>query len=170
MIERESEKKPVSPVPYSRHVVLQMGLLSLLIPQHQVLLLEPAFDVQHRQEEKRDWLTVAGVRSPVYCLSEKLQPLPEVPADRHICVLLDSGDEKFGLVCNQVFLFEPGDLDIRPLPACMYMPNTPLRGLVLHEAKVLCVASAHDVLACIALEAASDNVGKPAIEFQRSLV
>ena len=128
-----------------------MGQLGLLIPQHQVQVLEPAFDVQRSNGEDVGWITVAGVRCPVYCLSENLQPIREVPTDRHICVLLDIEGGKFGLLCNQVFMFEQTKLDIKPLPECMHVPNVPLQGLVLHGEKVLCVTSAHALSACLEL-------------------
>jgi hypothetical protein len=162
MIGKQSDEARFKPLTTGRYVVLNMGQLSLLIPQHQVRILEPAFDVQRLKEDDVGWLTVAGVRSPVYCLSEQLQPISEVPADRHICVLLDIGGEKFGLLCNQVFMFEQAELDIMRLPECMQVPDTPLRGLVLYDEKVLCMTSAHDLLACLEVNKASVGYQKPA--------
>lgn len=131
------------------YAVLQMGRLGLLIPQHQVHTLEPSIDVQRMQGEGFGWLTLAGVRSPVYCLSEDLRSITEVPPDRHICVLLITHENKFGLLCTQVALFEPFELDIVPVPECMRMTNLPLRGLVIHGDRLLYLSSAQQLLDCL---------------------
>ena len=133
----------------AQYAVLSIGRLGRLIPQYQIHALEPVFDVQRSKGGELGWITVAGVRSPVYCLSENLQPIREVSADRHICVLLDMGGGLFGVLCDQVAMLEQAELEIKPLPACIHTPDTPLRGLVLHDKKVLCVTSADDLLACL---------------------
>ena len=149
MIGKRPDETRFEPAASGRYAMLTMDELGLLIPQHQVHTLEPAFDVQRSEGEDADWIDVAGARSLVYCLSENLQPIREVPAGRHICVLLESGGDLFGVLCDQVVMLEQAELDILPLPECMHAPDTPLRGLVLHGEKVLCVSSADDLLACL---------------------
>jgi hypothetical protein len=78
-----------------------------------------------------------------------LKPTREVPAGRHVCVLLDVGTQLFGVLCDQVVMLDQAGLDIRPLQGCMRTPGTPLHGLVLHGERVLCVTSADDLLACV---------------------
>ena len=137
------------------YAVLVMDGLELLIPQNQVHALEPGFDVQHPDAGGVGWITVAGTRSPVYCLSRDLQPLREAPASRHICALLDSGAGLFGVLCDEVTMFEQAAHEITPLPACMGSADMPLQGLMLHGEQVLCVGSADDLLACL------DNAREP---------
>lgn len=141
-----------------RYAIMQLGRLSLLIPQHQVHTLEPMNEVQPTQGEGVGWLEIGGERSPVYCLSEDLQPIPMIPADRSICVVLDSDSKPFGLLCNQVSLFKANDLDIKPLPECMCTRNTPLRGLVLYDDKILCITYAHDLLVCLNVSAQTSTL------------
>lgn len=143
-----------------RYVFLSIGQLGLLIPQHQVHALEPSFDVQRSKGgDATGWISVTGASSPVYCLSENLQLIHEIPTDRNICVLLDIGDGLFGILCDQVVMLTQAELEIRPLPACMQGPDTPLRGLVLYGEKVLCVTSADDLQACLGVK--PEVVGKP---------
>ena len=147
------------PAATGRYTVLSIGQLDLLIPQHQVHALEPAIDVQRSNGEATGWITIAGARANVYCLSENLLPMQEVPTDRHICVLLDIGCGLFGILCDQVIMFEQTELDIKPLPECMCVQDTPILGLVLHDEKVLCVSSAEDLQACVSEEQAP--LGEP---------
>lgn len=138
-----------------RYAVLTMDNLGLLIPQHQLHALEPGFDVQRAEGDDLGWIAVAGAgagagaRCPVYCLSEDLKPIREVPAGRRICVLLEIGAGLFGVLCDQVVMLDPAGIEILPLPDCMRTPNTPLQGLVLHGGRVSCVTSAQDLLACV---------------------
>ena len=145
-----------------RYAVLTMDNLALLIPQHQVHALEPAFDVRRSEGDDLGWIAVAGARSPVHCLSEDMQPTREVPAGRHICVLLDTGDGLFGVLCDQVVMLDQAGLEILPLPGCMRTPSTPLHGLVLHGERVLCVTSAQDLLACAGETGQPDADSAPA--------
>lgn len=135
--------------PIERYVVVQMGDSDLLIPQQQTHSLEPSIDVMRSQAEGVGWFTLDGNRSPVYCLSDDLQPTTEVPADRRICVLLNIDGEKFGLLCTNVALFEQTDPHVEPVPECMRIPDLPIRGLVVHGEKILYVTSAQDLLSCL---------------------
>jgi len=137
------------PMTTGRYAVLTMDHLGLLIPQHQVHALEPGFDVQRSQGDGVDWIAVGGAPSPVYCLSADLMPIREVPAGRHICVLLDTGTRLFGVLCDQVVMLDQAGLEMLPLQGCMRTPGTPLHGLVLHGERVLCVTAADDLLACV---------------------
>jgi hypothetical protein len=143
-VETASESLPVQ-----RYVVVQMGRLGLLIPQHQTHSLEPSMDVTRSQTEGFGWFSQHRTRSPVYCLSEDLQPITEVPDDRRICVLLNIDAERFGLLCSQVALFEPIESKVEPVPECMRRPKQPIRGLVVHGERVLYVTSAQDLLSCL---------------------
>ncbi len=162
MIVGPPDQAAAEPMAIGRYAVLTMDELALLIPQHQVHALEPAFDVQRSEGEDAGSIAVAGASWPVYCLSKDLRPIREVPADRHICVLLESGAGLLGVLCDQVVMIEQMGLDILPLPRCMRTPGTPLQGLVLHAERVLCVTSADDLLGCIGLQqGTADEPGPP---------
>ena len=157
------EEARFGPVTTGRYAVLTMDNLDLLIPQHQVHALEPGVDVRRSEGEEVGWIAVAGSPSPVYCLSEDLRPLREVPAGRRICVLLDLGPRLFGVLCDQVVMLDRAGIEVLPLPACMRTPGTPLQGLVLQGERVLCVTSAQDLLACVGRQDL-DEPQQPAFE------
>ncbi len=149
MIRVTPEQNASAPISIGHYALLSMDRLALLIPQHQVRSLEPALDVQRTQARDAAWISTAGVNWPVYCLSEDLWPNLEVPANRHICALLQSGAGLLGVLCDQVATLERTELDILPLPHCMRTQDTPLLGLVLHAGRVLCVSSANHLLNCV---------------------
>ncbi len=148
-------------VAVARYAVLTIDERALLIPQQQLHALEPAFDVQRSEAGDAGWIAVAGVNWPVYCLSEDLRPIREAPADRHFCVLLESGAGLLGVLCDQVVMLEQMELEILPLPRCMRTAGTPLQGLVLHSERVLCVTSADDLLDCVGLRRGPTDESDP---------
>ena len=148
MIGEHTDQDRINSSKRGRFTVLDLDRLSLLVPQHQVQALEPAFDVQFSGTGV-GWISVSGTRSPVYCLSNDLQTTRAVPTDYPICVLLNADDNRFGLLCKQVQMVEESEADISPLPECMRTAENPLWGLLQQGEKVLCATSAHDLLACL---------------------
>jgi len=140
------------PAADGRFVLMSIDELTLLVPQRHVHALEPAFDVRRSAGEEVARITVADATWPVYCLSMDLRPLSDVPGGRHVCVLMESGSGLFGLLCDRAALVEGGGLEIRPLPACMRTPHTPLRALALQGDQVCCISSAKALI---------DFVGEP---------
>ncbi len=106
----------------------------------------------------------------MYGLSKGLGPLHTPPANRPVCVLLESDRELFGVLCNQVTLFEQTEPDITPLPKCMQTPGTPLRGLALDHGQILCVGSADSLLACLGDQFETAEASRPAQQPDEGLV
>ncbi len=122
------------------YALLSIDALSLLLPQRQIELLEPALEVRY-EEEPFGWIEVSGKEpSPVYCFSQQLALLHPAPAHRRICVLLDAPKGPFGILCDQVMLM--GSLSSVPLPPAMRVPDTPILGLAHQEQQVFCISSA----------------------------
>ena len=122
-------------VEYAR---LAIDGLSLLLPQHQIALLEPALDVY--TGEKFGWIEVEGEPLPVYCFSQQLSLLHPHPAQRRICALLNGSEGLFGVLCDELDLM--GSLNSVPLPPAMRLPDTPILGLAHREQQVFCISSA----------------------------
>jgi CheW-like domain len=150
MIGSPRDTVPPRPAPQERYVIVTLGELRLLLPQHQIYTLEAALDVERPEgEEQRGWISIDGASWPVYCLSADLRPLREVPPARRICLLLRIDDSLLGLLCDGVTLYGgQGEPRILPLPGCMQAPNTPLRGLALQGEEVLCLTCAEELRAC----------------------
>jgi hypothetical protein len=102
------------------------------LPQAEIQSLESLTDIdpEVRIPHSVGAVAFAGEWWPVYCLSGELRILPHMPDSRRACPLLDNGADRFGLVCDQV-----ETLTVAPrllaLPACMALPDSPIRALVL---------------------------------------
>ena len=150
------------PMMVDRYALLTIDQLSLLIPRQQVRAIKQAIEVQCSVEDEKCWITFAGVNWPVYSVSEDLQPIHQLPAVRRNCVLLESGAGLLGLLCDQVNMLEQMELEILPLPRCMRTQDTPLHGLVLHDARVLCAITAANLLMCVDQQACpADQLSSP---------
>ena len=132
-----------------RYTVLYLDELALVVPQHEVRTLEPAFDVTHPEGGEVGSIAVAGTNWPVYCLSEDLRPIRVAPAERRICVLLESSAGLLGVLCDEVVMLEQDEWQTLPLPECMHTPDTPIGGMLLQGDRALCVTSVAGLLACI---------------------
>ena len=132
--------------PYS---VLRLDFLVLLVPQHDVRTLEPAADVDMAEPPQNGvgWIHLGNQRYPVFCFSEQLKRLDEVPATRRICAVLAAGEGAFGLLCSDVSLLRLPDVRLSPMPEAMILPGRPIQGLVLHEDRVMCLSSAARLIA-----------------------
>lgn len=122
------------------YVVLRFDGLRLLLPQEEVASLEP--------EEEADMSTphpgaVGEYQAhAVFALSERLDEFLERDG-RPICALLDLPDgDYYGVLCSEVTLLPAGGLEIKPVPAVMQEAGSPLLGIALDDAGVLCITSA----------------------------
>jgi len=133
---------------------LVMGERDLLLPQHEVLSLEPIQDLESAKADGNNQvgcITLKGQQVPIYCLSQDLRPIKEIPEDHRLCVLLqDQHGVSFGILCNDVVTMESARFRVIPLPECMRLPGTPIRALVLDGEQVLCISSSNNLTALIA--------------------
>jgi hypothetical protein len=103
-----------------------------LLPQAEIQSLESLLEIDREVQAPHSIGAVAfeGEWWPVYCLSGELRILPHVPEGRRICLLLNNGADRFGLVCDGVEVLV-GSPRLLALPACMALPDSPIRALVL---------------------------------------
>jgi len=105
----------------------------LLVPQQEIVSLEPLLDMTHELQIPGAVGTLPFREAwwPVFCLSGNLDLLTELPDGRRYCMLLTNGEDGFGLACDQIepLRQQPGRL--QPLPTCMKLPHSPVQGLVV---------------------------------------
>jgi hypothetical protein len=115
-----------------------------LIPQGDIHSLEPVFDITaYSEAEVADdalvapdpvgIITLAGEPWPIYCVAGDFSPLHTIPDTRRICILLRSGEFRWGLVCDQIEVLESEQPRMQPVPACMAKPDSPLHALIRYE-------------------------------------
>lgn len=144
-----------------RYAVLTMDKQPLLIPQHELLSLEPAQDLKRFPRGPRrsvGHISLGQDQVPVYCLSRQLELMNIAPAERRVCTLLQSPQHGlFGLLCDQVSTLHADARNTRTLPACMRLPDTPIRTLILDGERVLGATSANDLATLITSGAITDT-------------
>ena len=127
------------------YVLLSIGSHALLLPQSEVCTLASVQDIRLGDQGAHGvvgWLAFAGRPWPVYCLDEALHPLPHIPPGQRICALVRLNQGYFGLVCAHVTMLQGAAVHIRPVPAAMATPDSPLRGLIWQANSVGLVSTA----------------------------
>ncbi len=125
--------------------ILTISGLRLLLPQKEIRALEAADDVDVRDAEPPSigWLQHAQQRWPVYCLSQDLLLMAEVPVERRACVLLGAGTGYVGILCDDVAIGQQTQGQRHELPPAMRLPNMPVLGLMATgEQGIVCITSA----------------------------
>ncbi|MFO1351943.1 MAG: hypothetical protein U1F68_15220 [Gammaproteobacteria bacterium] len=130
------------------YALLTLDRRLLLLPQSEILTLEPVLDVEVTRKPAKGvgWLGFEGRDWPVYALDDDLNPLPVAPTQRRVCVLVNASGQYIGLICSSIATVRAAELRTRSLPAAMTRPGTLLRGLALHNDR-LGVVSTGEALA-----------------------
>jgi hypothetical protein len=121
--------------PLAALAVLVLDGRRWLLPQAEVASLEPLLDIdpEVRPPGSIGAIAYRDAWWPVYCMSGELRVMARMPEKRRLCLLLDNGADRFGLVCDQIeSLADPPPLF--PLPACMRLPGSPIEALALLDA------------------------------------
>lgn len=121
-------------------VSLRINSLLLLADQQQIANIISLADLVWGQAEfpacacvyyqGRDW--------PVYCCSEQVTCLQQIPAERRVCILLKNQDTYFGLLCNEVSIIKSGEFQLQSLPAAHMTEQLPWRAITQIDGKLAC--------------------------------
>jgi hypothetical protein len=133
-----------APLLSTQVVVLKIDGLRLMLPQGDIRTLESAADIvrSNPPENGSGWIAYAGQNWPVYCLSDELGFLTEVPATRRACVLLARQSGYLGLLCDDASILAHFSGQVHAVPAAMSLPESPLNGLIMAEDGLVCVSNA----------------------------
>lgn len=133
------------------YVLLIFDGLHMLVPQHEVQSVEIIADVHitSMYTGAIGWFSHGhGQESPVYCLSEELTLLLDLPKNREFFILLKSSDGiTIGLACDEVETLnvKHDHLYLQDLPVVMKLPGSPISRLVRYQEKIGCICEG-DVL------------------------
>jgi len=129
------------------YVLLVFDGLHMLVPQHEVQSVEIIADVHitSMYTGAVGWFAHGhGQESPVYCLSEEMTLLLDLPKNREFFILLKSSDTTtIGLACDEVeTLHAKNDhLYLQDLPVVMKLPGSPISRLVRYQDKIGCICA-----------------------------
>lgn len=137
------------PADETSYALLRLDDLRLLVPQHEIRLLEPSVDVTLSDPPAGGvgWIAFRQQRVPVFCLSAAHQWQAEAEQGRAICALLDADGRFFGLLCTEVSLIGAREAAFHEIPRAMTAPHAPFHRLALHGEDLACVSSAAQVFA-----------------------
>ncbi len=135
----------------SAAALLKINGLNLLLPQGEVRSLESATDVDVAAPALRStgWITYLHKRWPVYCLSERLTLLAQMPLESRACALVAMGAGYIGIMCNDMIVLKNFTAQRYDLPVAMRLPESPVLYLVQYEQEIACVSNAGRLTAYI---------------------
>jgi hypothetical protein len=128
--------------------LLRLASVALLVPLHEVQSLESVEDIDksRRVGGSAGALRRADSWVTVFCLSDNLEPQPELPAAFRMCAILATGGTLVGLACHAVSSVDDAALIHHPLPTCMRATHSPIRGLAKQGERVYCRTTAADLV------------------------
>ncbi len=124
--------------------ILKIARLCLAVPQDDIVAIEARAHVDMSQPSARSvgWITYARQRWPVYCLSDELALLFQIPAGRRNCVLLAQRTGYLGILCDQTSLAAEDLGRVHALPDAMRLPGTPIQGVMAMGDGTACASTA----------------------------
>lgn len=149
------------PADETAYALLRLDELRLLVPQHDIRLLEPSVDVTLDAPPAGGigWMTFRQQRVPVFSLSAELNWQPEAEKSHTICALLEAEGRYFGLLCTEVGLLGADEIAFHEIPRAMTTPLAPFHRLALHGDHLACVSSAPQIFAFLPSQGTSVDQG-----------
>jgi len=131
--------------------LLKINGLNLLLPQGDIRTLESASDIDFVAPALHSlgWIAYAQKRWPVYCLSEELSLMVNLPSERRACVMLAMGAGYIGLMCDDMLILKDFAAQQYEIPPVMIEPYTPILYLVTYAESIACASNAHRLTAYI---------------------
>lgn len=133
--------------------LLKINGLNLIMPQSDIRSLELATDIDFTAPAlcSAGWVAYSSKHWPVYCLSDELALMENVPAERHACAVLPFGAVYIGVLCDDMIMLKQPIMPPQALPPSMKLaetvtrPGTPIQHLVLYEHGIACLSNAQYV-------------------------
>ena len=125
-----------------------MGKEKYLIPQGEVIALEPAMDIDRSGSFEGSIGVIAYEDKllPVYSLTNNLGLSGELPESARICICLHHEDAEFGIVCDEVDSLQDLNFTVVAIPECMRSDNCPVDNLAVYGSKVVNIISSESLL------------------------
>lgn len=134
------------------YVVLTFDDFHLFIPQEDIESVEIIADVLviHTAIGAIGWFGQHGYGgdSPVFCFSNVLTLLSDLPESREYFILLKAREQPLGIACDEVETvnIKESGLHLQPIPLVMHMENSPISQLLIYEEKIACICKGADII------------------------
>jgi hypothetical protein len=124
---------------YERYVLAQFDGLNLFVPQDEVSSVEIISDIHPLRSPLGaiGWFG-HGQECPIFCLSDKLQLLTDLPENREYFILLKDSAYPVGITCDEVepIYLQQAQIEIQRLPSVMTLENMPIHQLAYYQNQV----------------------------------
>lgn len=137
------------------YVLLGFDGLNLLLPQHEIRVVEIIEDVElHVEPEEAaagvmGWISQSDQQFPVFSLNYSLELYNHLPPNRKYCVLLETEEEAvLGITCDEFISLDDfkGELYLQDIPPAMHLDFSPLSGLGIYEGQMICRTDASSLM------------------------
>jgi hypothetical protein len=134
------------------YVLLTFDGFHLFVPQDDIESVEIIADVLviHTAIGAIGWFGQHGYGgdSPVFCFSNVLTLLPDLPESREYFVLLKAPEQPLGIACDEVetINMRSSHLHPQPLPLTMRTENSPISQLLIYEEGIACLCQGGDLI------------------------
>lgn len=108
-----------------------------LIAQDEVVIYEavPELDRANRPRYALGTFSYNDQETPVYCLSDDLEFLDQIPENRQTCLLIHKDHRAIGLICSELKELDYIMFAKQGMPECMQSSNTPINELCVYQLK-----------------------------------
>lgn len=142
----------ISPVGLNTAAALiKIDNLNILLPQGEIRTLESSTDVDRAAPALHSvgWASYLQKHWPVYCLTEQLALINDIPPERRACAMLTMGAGFIGVMCDDLTVIKNFTAQRFELPVAMHLDHTPVLYLAEYEQGVACVCNAGKLTAYI---------------------
>lgn len=132
-------------------VKLTLGKTRFLLPDREVLSIEPILniDLTHEDNDDFNFITMNDKKISVYAFDEDLQLVSAKDYRHQFCVFLDDGQDRIGILCDDAGKVTLDDIKLHELPDCMLSTDTAIQNIAVSNNNLYCVSNFTNLLQLI---------------------
>ena len=127
-----------------RQMVVAIDALELVLPQDDIKGVESVLDMRPSGggEVACGHVGLGGDCCPVYALDSGLCVVLVPPPRRRVCVVIEHQGARVGFLADGVTPLQTGSARDEAIPPAMTVEGSPIRGLIVHDSRVLFATTA----------------------------
>jgi hypothetical protein len=118
----------------------------LVIPQHQIVTLEPVEDLNHKNcvDHSVGWIITEAGQIPVYNLDNELM-LTNLDEKRRIVIVLANAGGDYAILADELNILSADTLVWQELPWAIRSNESPVNRVAVYEQTLICLTNADDL-------------------------
>ena len=122
-------------------VKLTLGKTRILIPNSELMSIESNINLKYQTSHISGFTKHDGAKIPVYAFDEDLQPIPVKDSCHQVCVLLEDGKDRIGILCDDAGEVALNNVELHDLPDCMLGTITAIHNIAVSNNTLYCVSN-----------------------------